>query len=82
MHNWATRSGIGLAGRSAMGNCFMAGAEMVRWDLTAVASNGPFRLTLHHSQGTIVEYFQKTAAALLREQELEGLLIAARGMGR
>jgi hypothetical protein len=47
-----------------------------------VASNGPFRLTLHHSQGTIVEYFQKTAAALVREQELEGLLIAARGMGR
>jgi hypothetical protein len=65
-----------------MGNCFMAGAEMVRWDLTAVASNGPFRLTLHHSQGTIVDYFQKTAAALVREQELEGLLIAARGMGR
>ena len=65
-----------------MGNCFMAGAEMVRWDLTAVASNGPFRLTLHHSQGTIVEYFQKTAAALVREQELEGLLIAARGTGR
>ena len=65
-----------------MGNCFMAGAEMVRWDLTAVASNGPFRLTLHHSQGTIVEYFEEPAAALVRERELEGLLIAARGMGR
>ena len=65
-----------------MGNCFMAGAEMVRWELTAVASDGPFRLSVHHSQGTIVEYFQKSGAALVREQEIEGLLIAARGTGR
>jgi hypothetical protein len=65
-----------------MGNCFMAGAEMVRWELTAVAANGPFRLAVHHSQGTIVEYFEKSAAALVREQELEELLIAARGTRR
>lgn len=65
-----------------MGNCFMAGAEMVRWELTAMASDGPFRLTVHHSQGTIVEYFEQSTAALMREQEIEGLLIAARGTGR
>ena len=35
---------------------FMAGPEMVRWDLT-VESNGPFRLTVRHAQGVIVEYF-------------------------
>ena len=57
----------------------MAGPEMVRWELTAVASNGPFRLAVHHAGGVIVEYFNEPAAALLREQELEDLLIAARG---
>jgi hypothetical protein len=62
-----------------MGNCFMAGPEMVRWELTAVASKGPFRLAVHHAGGVIVEYFNEPAAALLREQELEDLLIAARG---
>jgi len=59
-------------------NFFMAGPEMVRWELT-VESNGPFRLTVRHAQGVIVEYFNSSSAALLRQQELEGLLIAARG---
>jgi hypothetical protein len=52
---------------------------MVRWELTAVESDGPFRLTVHHANGVIVEYFGTPAAALLREQELEDLLMAARG---
>jgi hypothetical protein len=60
-------------------NFFMAGSELVRWELTAMESNGPYRLTVHHSRGVIVEYFKATAAALVREQELEDLLIAARG---
>ena len=58
---------------------FMAGPEMVRWELTAVESDGPYRLTVHHTLGVIVEYFKTSAAALMREQELEDLLIAARG---
>ena len=60
----------------------MAGPEMVRWELTAVESDGPYRLTLHHAKGVIVEYFGTAAAALLREQELEDLLTAARGVCR
>jgi hypothetical protein len=60
-------------------NFFMAGAEMVRWELIAVECDGPFRLTLHHAQGVIVEYFDTSSAALMREQELETLLMAARG---
>jgi hypothetical protein len=59
-------------------NFFMAGPEMVRWELT-VESNGPFRLTVRHAQGVIVEYFNTSSAALLRQQEIEDLLIAARG---
>ena len=59
-------------------NFFMAGPEMVRWELI-VESNGPFRLTVRHAQGVIVEYFNTSSAALLRQQELEDLLIAARG---
>jgi len=58
---------------------FMAGPELVRWELTAVECDGPFRLTVRHSQGVIVEYFNTSSAALLRQQELADLLIAARG---
>lgn len=79
MHNRAVQPGIGLATRLFVINFFMAGPEMVRWELTAVESNGPYRLTVHHAHGVIVEYFETYAAALLREQELEALLIAARG---
>ena len=57
---------------------FMAGPDLVRWELT-VEANGPFRLTVRHAQGVIVEYFATAAGALLRQQELEDLLIAARG---
>jgi hypothetical protein len=63
-------------------NFFMAGPEMVRWELTAMESNGPFRLAVHHAMGVIVEYFETPAAALMRERELEDLLIAARGTSR
>jgi hypothetical protein len=56
----------------------MAGAELVRWELTACGDEGPYRLTIRHANGSIVEYFHSTTAALLREAELEELLIAAR----
>jgi hypothetical protein len=58
---------------------FMAGPDLVRWELNAIESGGPFRLTIHHGQGVIVEYFNTTVAALNRERQLEQLLIAARG---
>jgi len=57
---------------------FMAGPDRVAWELAAVRPNGPYRLTIHHAQGSIVEYFDDVTAALLREGELEELLIAAR----
>jgi len=71
--------GTRFANRPTVINFFMAGPEMVRWELTAVESGGPFRLTVHHANGVIVEYFGTPAAALIREQELENLLMAARG---
>ena len=58
----------------------MAGPELVRWDLIALETTGPYRLTVHHAQGVIVEYFTTPAAALRRQHELEDLLIAARGV--
>jgi hypothetical protein len=61
-----------------MANCFMAGAELVRWELIALGQDGPYRLSIHHAGGAIVEYFETVTAALLREKELEELLIAAR----
>ena len=61
-----------------MANCFMAGSELVRWELIALGQDGPYRLSIHHGSGSIVEYFESVTAALLREKELEELLIAAR----
>jgi hypothetical protein len=61
-----------------MANCFMAGEDLVRWELTALGQRGPYRLSMHHGQGSIVEYFQNVADALAREGQLEALLIAAR----
>ena len=78
----AAPPGTRLATSRSVLNFFMAGPEMVRWELTVVDSNGPFRLIVHHAHGVIVEYFETSAAALMREQELEDLLIAARGASR
>ncbi len=64
-----------------MPNFFLAGRELIQWDLEVLEANGPYRLTVRHGQGSIVEYFKDTEAALLRERELEHLLIAARGAG-
>jgi hypothetical protein len=61
-----------------MANCFMAGPELVRWELTALGHAGPYRLSMQHSTGTIVEYFGDVSKALVREEQLEALLIAAR----
>ena len=57
-----------------MSNFFLAGQEIVRWDVAAVESHGPFRLTIRHPAGTIVEYFESVSAALAREQAIEHLL--------
>lgn len=61
-----------------MGNCFMAGPDLVRWELTALGHEGPYRLAMHHARGSIVEYFENVTEALVREGQLEALLIAAR----
>jgi hypothetical protein len=63
-----------------MSNFFVAGQELVRWDLEVVSGPaGALRLSVHHGQGSIVEYFETIDAALVRERELESLLRAARG---
>ena len=61
-----------------MANCFMAGGDLVHWELVALGSQGPYRLAMHHAKGSIVEYFQNVAEALARECQLETLLIASR----
>ena len=54
-------------------NVFSAGRDLVRWELTAVSADGPYRLAVYHPGGAIVEYFASVSAALQRERELEGL---------
>jgi CheY-like chemotaxis protein len=67
-----------------MMNLFMAGPELVSWDLLALGpqGTGPYRLTVNHAAGTITEHFETVATALSRQGELEQLLLAARGPGR
>ena len=62
-------------------NFFMAGPDLVSWDLTALGPLGsePFKLVVHHSAGTITEHFDSVTGALIRQGQLETLLIAARG---
>jgi CheY-like chemotaxis protein len=55
---------------------FRACPDLVRWELTLVEQAGPYRLALHHANGVIVEYFDTSAAALVRIHELEQLLAA------
>ena len=60
-----------------MVNFFMAGAEMVRWEISAVGSDG-CRLMVTHANGTIVEYFSTSSQALDREREIESLFSRSR----
>jgi PleD family two-component response regulator len=65
-------------------NFFMAGPDLVRWDLTALGPQGqpPFRLVVRHAKGTITEHFDTVTTALTRQGELEALLVAARAASR
>jgi hypothetical protein len=63
-------------------NMFVAGNDVVCWEVTALRPDGPYRLTMHHARGSIVEYFRDVWAALSREAELEALLIVAGTHGR
>ncbi len=62
-------------------NFFLAGPDLVSWDLTALGpqGDGPFRLVVRHSAGTITEHFDTVTGALIRQGQLEALLMAARG---
>ena len=60
-----------------MSNIFMAGRDLVRWELTSLGVDGPFRLAMHHPHGAIVEYFRALPEALVREAELEHLMTTA-----
>lgn len=53
-------------------------SDIVRAEVTALGDQGPYRLTVEHSRGRIVEYFSSTEAALRRQGEIEALLAAAR----
>ena len=58
---------------------FRAGPDLVRWELTELERGGTCQLTVHHAGGTIVEHFRSAAMAVHRVQELEDLLVRARG---
>ena len=57
---------------------FVAGSDLITWELTAEDSPVGYRLAVRHALGVIVEYFLDVNAALSREHEIEELIIAAR----
>ncbi len=76
--NFNDIDGHRACGRSeVMLSFFMAGPDQVRWEITQLDSGG-CRLAVHHTRGVIVEYIATAQMALLRVQELEDLLTAAR----
>lgn len=56
------------------------GSDVVHAEVVSLGDEGPYRLTVFHARGAIVEYFSDTASALARQGELEDLLAAARGL--
>lgn len=60
---------------------FRAGPDLVRWELTELNRNGTCQLVLHHAGGTIIEHFRTAEMAVRRVEELEDLLVRARGFG-
>ena len=64
-----------------MQNVYMAGADLIRWDLVLLEPSDTYRLSVYHPRGVIVEYFTSITDALHREHELEELLAAARSHG-
>ena len=63
-----------------MSNIFVAGSELVLWEVAACGTDGSVRLVMRHAHGSIIEYFDSARAALDREAELEQLFRAARGL--
>lgn len=59
-----------------MTNFFMAGPNLIRWEIVTLGDAGPYRLSMVHPRGTIVEYFTTTGAAIEREQEIEALFLS------
>ena len=77
MQFWTETDGTGIANHRPVTNFFMAGFDLVSWEIVTLAQGGPYRLSVVHPRGTIVEYFTTTAAAVEREQELEVLFLAS-----
>jgi hypothetical protein len=61
---------------------FMADPDAVRVTISDVGRHGcgPYRLLIEHAEGELVEYFPDVTKALLREGEIEDLVITARWM--
>ncbi len=53
-----------------------ANAGRVRWEIVALGSTGPYKLTMQSAQGAVVEYFRSPADAITRQVELEEILAA------
>jgi hypothetical protein len=55
-----------------------ANAGHAIWEIVAVGSRGPYKLTIRSAQGAVVEYFNSPTDALARQAELEEVLVAFR----
>jgi hypothetical protein len=51
-------------------------AGLLMWEVVALGTKGPYKLTMQSSTGSVVEYFRTPADALARQTELEQILAA------
>jgi hypothetical protein len=58
------------------------GYDFVHTEVVSLGEDGPYRLTVVHARGSIVEYFPDTPSALNRQGELADLITAACGASR
>jgi len=57
---------------------FTVGPHQIRCELHAMTPTGPYRLAVHHPGGPLIEYFDNAIAALVRQGEIEEVLLAER----
>ena len=63
--------------KGTMVNFCQPGGDLVSpSEIVTLGQDGPFRLTIRHSRGVIVEYFPTISAALHRQGALEDMLSA------
>jgi hypothetical protein len=59
----------------ALGNVERGAQYLVRWELEATTASGPYTLTTCFPNGRLVQIFDRASAALVRQAEIQEMLV-------